>query len=138
MKGIIFTGLLLLSTALSAASDAPVQLDISKGDITTQRAAIARAVSGNEYSEFGAAERTELSALLDTIEQNPTASEQNLASQKRVNAILATAYSDSKQICRQVKEIGSNMSKRTCMTVAAKRRAAEKAKFDTATPIRIN
>ncbi len=138
MKGIICTGLLLLSTTLSAASDAPVQLDISKGDITGQRAAIMKAISGSEYSELADANRLEIYSQLDAIEQNPTAAERNLASQKRANDILATGYADSRLICRQVKEIGSNMSKRSCMTVAAKRRAAEKAKFDKATPIRIN
>jgi hypothetical protein len=138
MKGIIFTGLLLLSTTLSAASDAPVQLDISKGDIAGQRAGIMKAISGSEYSELADANRLELYRQLDAIEQNPSAAERNLASQKRANDILATGYADSRQICRQVKEIGSNMSKRSCMTMAAKRRAAEKAKFDKATPIRIN
>jgi hypothetical protein len=138
MKAFVFASLLLLSATVSAAADAPVQLDLSKGDLASQRVAITKAINGNDYSEFGSDERTELSKLLDSIEQNPTASEQNLASQKRANAILSTAYSDSKQICRQVKEIGSNMSKRSCMTMAAKRRAAEKAKFDTATPIRVN
>lgn len=138
MKGIIFTGLLLFSAALWAASDAPVQLDVSKGDIAGQRAAIMKTISGNEYSELADGDRNELVRQLDAIEQDPSAVERNLASQKRANQILATGYADSKLICRQVKEIGSNMSKRSCMTVAAKRRAAEKAKFDTATPIRIN
>ena len=138
MKGIIFTGLLLLSTTLSAASDAPVSLDITKGNLTAQRADIMKAIGGNEYSELTDADRRELYKLLDAIEQNPSAAEQNLANQKRANDILAAGHADSRMICRQVKEIGSNMSKRSCMTVAAKRRAAEKAKFDTATPIRIN
>ena len=97
-----------------------------------------KAISGSEYSELADANRLELYRQLDAIEQNPSAAERNLASQKRANDILATGYADSRLICRQVKEIGSNMSKRSCMTVAAKRRAAEKAKFDKATPIRIN
>ena len=138
MKAVFLASLLLLSATVSAAADAPVQLDISKGDLASQRVAITKAVNGNDYSEFGAAERTELSKLLDAIEQNPSASAQNLTNQVRANELLSTAFADSKLVCRQVKEIGSNMAKRSCMTVAAKRRAVEKSKFDTATPIRIN
>ena len=138
MKAVFLASLLLLSATVSAAADAPVQLDISKGDLASQRVAITKAINGNDYSEFGAAERTELSKLLDAIEQNPSASAQNLGNQVRANELLSTAFADSKLVCRQVKEIGSNMAKRSCMTVAAKRRAAEKSKFDTATPIRIN
>ena len=138
MKAVFLASLLLLSATVSAAADAPVQLDISKGDLASQRVAITKAINGNDYSEFGAAERTELSKLLDAIEQNPSASAQNLTNQVRANELLSTAFADSKLVCRQVKEIGSNMAKRSCMTVAAKRRAAEKSKFDTATPIRGN
>lgn len=138
MKAVFLASLLLLSATVSAAADAPVQLDISKGDLASQRVAITKAINGDDYSEFGAAERTELSKLLDAIEQNPSASAQNLTNQARANELLSTAFADSKLVCRQVKEIGSNMAKRSCMTVAAKRRAAEKSKFDTATPIRIN
>lgn len=138
MKAVFLASLLLLSATVSAAADAPVQLDISKGDLASQRVAITKAINGNDYSEFGAAERTELSKLLDAIEQNPSASAQNLTNQVRANELLSTAFADSKLVCRQVKEIGSNMAKRSCMTVAAKRRAAEKSKFDTATPIRVN
>jgi hypothetical protein len=138
MKAVFLASLLLLSATVSAAADAPVQLDISKGDLASQRVAITKAINGDDYSEFGAAERTELSKLLDAIEQNPSASAQNLTNQVRANELLSTAFADSKLVCRQVKEIGSNMAKRSCMTVAAKRRAAEKSKFDTATPIRVN
>ena len=138
MKAVFLASLLLLSATVSAAADAPVRLDISKGDLASQRVAITKAINGNDYSEFGAAERTELSKLLDAIEQNPSASAQNLTNQVRANELLSTAFADSKLVCRQVKEIGSNMAKRSCMTVAAKRRAAEKSKFDTATPIRVN
>ena len=138
MKAVFLASLLLLSATVSAAADAPVQLDISKGDLASQRVAITKAINGNDYSEFGAAERTELSKLLDAIEQNPSASAQNLTNQGLANELLSTAFADSKLVCRQVKEIGSNMAKRSCMTVAAKRRAAEKSKFDTATPIRVN
>jgi hypothetical protein len=138
MKHIVVLGILLMAAASQVSANTPVQLDIAKGDITAQRNTIDKAIVSEEYVEFVPAERAELATLLIEIGENPSAADQNLLKQKRANEILAKAFADSRMICRQVKEVGSNMSKRSCMTVAAKRRASEQAKMNQNAPIRID
>ena len=138
MKHIVVLGILLMVAASQVSANTPVQLDIAKGDIPAQRNTIDKAIVSEEYVEFVPAERAELATLLIEIGENPSAADQNLLKQKRANEILAKAFADSRMICRQVKEVGSNMSKRSCMTVAAKRRASEQAKMNQNAPIRID
>jgi hypothetical protein len=138
MKHIVVLGILLMAAASQVSANTPVQLDIAKGDIPAQRNTIDKAIVSEEYVEFVPAERAELATLLIEIGENPSAADQNLLKQKRANEILAKAFADSRMICRQVKEVGSNMSKRSCMTVAAKRRASEQAKMNQNAPIRID
>jgi hypothetical protein len=138
MKHIVVLGILLMAATSQVSANTPVQLDIAKGDVPVQRNTIDKAIVSEDYVEFVPAERAELSTLLIEIGENPTATDQNLLKQKRANEILVKAYTDSRMICRQVKEVGSNMSKRSCMTVAAKRRASEQAKKNQNAPIRID
>ena len=137
MKHIVVLGMLLMAATSQVSANIPVQLDIAKGDITAQRNTIDKAIVSDDYVEFVPAERAELTTILLEIGENPTATDQNLLKQKRANEILVKAHTDSRMICRQVKEVGSNMSKRSCMTVAAKRRASEQAKMNKTAPIRI-
>ena len=118
--------LIVLALCFSpCAAIAQVQLKISASDLAAQRAAILKAVDTKEYSELTAKDREELVGLLQSLDGAAVSSADAPGTEQRVNEILARAFADSKLYCRQVKEMGSNMSKRSCMTMGAKRRAAE-------------
>lgn|SRR5574343_375121 len=118
----------LIALALCAAphfAAAQVQLKLDAGDLPVQRNAILKAIDTKEYSELSSKEREELLGLLQSVDGAAAASGAPADAERRVNEILSRAYTDSKLYCRQIKEVGSNMSKRSCMTMGAKRRAAE-------------
>lgn len=118
----------LIALALCCAphiAAAQVQLKLAGNDLPGQRAAILSAIDTKEYTELSAKDREELVGLLQSVDGASVSSDGALATERRVNEILGRAFADSKLYCRQVKEVGSNMSKRSCMTMGAKRRAAE-------------
>lgn len=128
----------LIALALCSASQiaaAQVQLKLVGNDLPGQRAAILKAIDTKEYSELSAKDREELLGLLQSVDGASVVSDGASNVEQRVNEILGRAFADSKLYCRQIKEVGSNMSKRSCMTMGAKRRAAESR--DAVQPIKV-
>lgn len=127
--------LLLLATSVASAKS-DFRIDITRSDLSKQRSLIDKALSGRDLSEITAEDRqtvvgglarlTEELADAKSLSGVPAERQDGLlAVQADVNAALTRAMDDSRQVCINVSEIGSNRLKRKCETVAAKRRAYE-------------
>ncbi len=102
------------------------QLSLSDGSITQQRAVIEKKIAQIEYIELTDEGRVTILKQLDSLSQNGATGQQAFNAQQTVNEILSKAFSDSKLVCKYESPLGTNMRKRTCMTLAAKNRVFEK------------
>ncbi len=129
-----FLAVLLLSTSISSFATSndkqPIQLSIAAGNLPQQRLEINQKLALPIYSEFSQDDRVELNQLLDSLVNDQLLGNESVIKQDKVNAILKRSFADSKLICKLEAEIGSNMKKKVCQTVASKRRAYEKTQKD--------
>ena len=94
-----------------------VQLSAT-GDVAAQRKVIEAKLAQPEYVELSKEGRAELDRHFATLESSP-GDAQAVAG---VNVVLKKAFSDSRLTCTFEQALGSNMKKRQCMTVAARKR----------------
>ena len=129
-----FFAFLLLSNALcsiAASNDKQaIQLSIAAGNISQQRLEINQKLSLSTYAELSQENRVELNQLLDSLLDDSLLGNVAIIKQDKVNNILKQSFADSKLSCKLVAEIGSNMKKKVCQTVAAKRRAYDRSQID--------
>ncbi len=126
MKILFFTSLLLMGSVACAGTPLDkqaIQLSVAAGNIPQQRLDINQKLTQQEYAELKAADRAVLNQELDSLESNALAGDDAVAAQNKVNGILAQAFADSKLVCTYEQALGSNMKKRQCMTVAAKKKS---------------
>jgi hypothetical protein len=125
----LFFALLLINTSITEASTVkdkqPIQFSLSAGNLSQQRLNINQKLQQPEYSELTQQNRIELNNLLDFSVSEELTSNQAVVRQDKINNILRQAFAESKLICVFEKELGSNMKKKQCQTMAAKRRAFE-------------
>ncbi len=130
-----FAVLMVLPLLASAKSEFAV--DVERADFEKQKQSIEQALTiGEDLREISSADRAEVLQGLAKIEAQladvgvasaleQTERQQVLAEQEAINKRLARAMADSRLVCERVQVIGSNMVKRTCTTVAAKKRQYE-------------
>jgi hypothetical protein len=136
---LVFLGLLLASTGVDAKrGDDEVGISLAAtttaAEFQAQRAAIDQALAEPErYSEMDRSTRASLQASLDAMAARLEASgglsamseaERNaLATEaEEVNETLETARHDSRVVCTREATMGSNRTRRVCLTVAQRRR----------------
>ena len=136
MRRPVYLAVLLLFPLMVAAK-ANFAVDAEHGDFAKQKHSIEKALaSNNDLREISAEDRSQVLQGLEKIGAqlaeagtlaalSPDGREQVLAEQEAINLSLERAMSDSRQVCTLERAIGSNMSKRKCVTVAAKRRMYE-------------
>ena len=125
MKSILYTlplALLFSFTALADSDKTPVQLDIASGNVPGQIQTIQKAIHEPRYSEMSADDKSALNQQLAALQQGQLDSVGTAKAQEQVNSILSKAYADSRMVCTMEKPLGSNLKKRTCKTVAAKKK----------------
>ncbi|MBS0461174.1 MAG: hypothetical protein JSS41_01730 [Proteobacteria bacterium] len=100
----------------------------------THRAQIGKALAepGGQYREIAPADQKKVSETLDRMEQRwQAATDGNLSEpqqvemandQEVVTTALTQASADSRVVCERVQQIGSNMPKNICKTVAQRKR----------------
>lgn len=97
--------------------------------------------AGEKYSEIDAEDRASVLSLLERLEArlNGVSDLDALPEQARVsiyndqealNTILTGAAADSRQSCRREHVVGSNRRQNVCMTVAERRRRADRSRED--------
>jgi hypothetical protein len=126
MKIVFFSSLLLMSSVAWAGTPLDkqaIQLSVAAGNIPQQRLDINQKITQQEYAELTAEDRVVLNQELDSLESNALAGNDAVAAQNKVNGILTRAFADSKLVCTYEQALGSNMKKRQCMTVAAKKKS---------------
>lgn len=92
--------------------------------------------SSDKYSEIVKSDRELVLSLLgrmeDRLHGTADLTEQTKIAtfneQEQINAILAGAAEDSRQVCRREIVVGSNRRQNVCMTLAQRRRSAEMAR----------
>ncbi|HEU0153362.1 MAG TPA: hypothetical protein VFQ84_08465 [Arenimonas sp.] len=139
---LLFIGLLLAATTVDAKrGDEDVGLSLADttthADFQAQRAAIDEALAEPEqYSEMSRSSRSSLQASLDAIAARLEASgslaamsdaerDALAADAEDVNEMLETARHDSRIVCTREATMGSNRTRRVCLTVAQRRRQSE-------------
>ena len=129
-----FFAFLLLSNSLgsiAASNDKQaIQLSIAAGNVSQQRLEINQKLSLSAYAELSQENRVELNQLLDSLLDDSLLGNVAIIKQDKVNKILKQSFADSKLSCKLVAELGSNMKKKVCQTVAAKRRAYDRTQID--------
>lgn len=133
MKKIIIMSFALFSTTVFAGGDLDkqaYQLSLYDGSIDQQRAVIEKKITQIEYIELTNENRTAMFKHLDFLRQNGASDQKAVNAQQAVNEILFDAFSDSKIVCKYDTALGTNMKKRSCMTLAAQKRIYEKTQKD--------
>lgn len=132
---------LLLGLAGSAAAKpekSVVQMD-RQSPVAEQVRQVEKALDDGDYSEISADDRGEVRQALARItahmgdrqtlqELPPQVQGEVFNDQERINTLLTRAHDDSRQVCQYTRTTGSNMPKSRCLTVAERRRIAEKGK----------
>ena len=114
--------LLFTSSAFAGSAKEPVQLNIAAGNVPGQVQMIQKVIQEPEYVEMTAADKSNLNSQLAALQQGQLDSVATSEAQEQVNAILKKAFADSRIVCVFEKPLGSNLKKRTCTTVAAKKK----------------
>ncbi|MFZ9310786.1 MAG: hypothetical protein ACO24O_04710 [Arenimonas sp.] len=125
MKRLFLLSAVLVSSLAYASKDLDreaVQVSVAAGNIPQQRQQVEAKLTQVEYVELTKESRAILDAQFDLLEASPLTADQGLAAQNRINGILKQAFADSKLVCNYEQTLGSNMKKRTCLTMAAKKR----------------
>ena len=144
--------LLALALALTAfhgtaqaKRDEPVSLALPADATSIQLAEQRKQIEGalqdpDDYAELRASDRTQVRDSLDQMAGQLEAAGSLaalsdadraalLSRQEEVNAILATAYDDSRTTCIREQQMGSNFRRSVCKTVAERRRLMEQSKM---------
>ena len=131
MKAAIFLMACLVSATVLA--DDVLQLNLALPDYSAQRTKIEKAISDDAKfvemtSEARAMVRQSLERIAEGMGESTTLKSLDqptqaslMALQSGINSALTTAASDSRQVCKRERVLGSNMPKRICMTAAAQR-----------------
>ncbi|HEL2978952.1 TPA: hypothetical protein UMB92_001798 [Stenotrophomonas maltophilia] len=140
MYRITMIALLLGLAGATAAKPqkAVVQMD-RQSPVSEQVRRVEQALDDGDYSEISADDRSAVREALARItaragshqnlqELPPQVQSEVFNDQERVNTLLTRAHDDSRQICQYTRGTGSNMPKSRCLTVAERRRIAEKGK----------
>lgn len=133
MNKYFLLGLLMMSPSAFAGGDLDkqaFQFSSFDGDVSSQVTVARGKIDQIEYNELTAADRQILLANLDLLQNPVITKQQSSEAQASANRIFAKAFADSKLTCTFEKPMGSNMKKRTCMTMAAKKRIYEKTQKD--------
>lgn len=133
------------SCAANAKREEPAHLnlpaDATAVQLAAQREQIERAIKNTEqYAELRASDGKRVRDLLDGMASQleaagslaalPEADRRALLEeQDSINAVLGTAYGDSRLVCKREKEIGSNFRRTVCMTVAQRRKMSDDAQM---------
>ncbi|OBU64401.1 hypothetical protein A9K58_17590 [Stenotrophomonas maltophilia] len=128
----------LAGAAAAAPKKAVVQMD-RQAPVAEQVRQVEQALDGGDYSEISVDDRTQVRQALARITQRvgdhqslqelpPQVQAEVFNDQERINALLARAHEDSRQVCQHTRTTGSNMPKSRCLTVAERRRIEEKGK----------
>jgi hypothetical protein len=121
----LFSALLASSLAYAGTSldGEAIQLSVAAGNVPAQRQQIEAKLTQVEYSELSKDNRVALSEQFALLESSAAAGPGAKAAEDRINGILQQTFADSKLVCSYEKALGSNMKKRNCMTVAARKRS---------------
>lgn len=138
LKTMLLTAAFCLPVSMSAmASPKGENLDLRK-PASEQLSKLRQELGdGKTYSEISPEDKSRVQVALARMEDllGGRSSADGLAEtdkvalfndQERVNTILTKAREDSRLVCKREKTLGSNMPANQCMTVAERRRRAEK------------
>jgi hypothetical protein len=140
MYRITMVALLLgLAGAAAAKPEKPVVQMDRQSPVAEQVRQVEKALDDGDYSEISADDRREVRQALARItalmgerqnlqELPPQVQGEVFNDQERINTLLTRAHDDSRQVCQYTRTTGSNMPKSRCLTVAERRRIAEKGK----------
>lgn len=128
----------LAGTAAAKPEKAVVQMD-RQTPVAEQVRQVEQALDDGDYSEISADDRTAVREALaritarmgshqDLQELPPQVQGEVFNDQERINTVLTRAHDDSRQICQYTRGTGSNMPRSRCLSVAERRRIAEKGK----------
>lgn len=131
--------LLGLAGAAAAKPEKPVVQMDRQSPVAEQVRQVEKALDDGDYSEISADDRREVRQALARItalmgerqnlqELPPQVQGEVFNDQERINTLLTRAHDDSRQVCQYTRTTGSNMPKSRCLTVAERRRIAEKGK----------
>ncbi|WP_295572733.1 hypothetical protein [Stenotrophomonas maltophilia] len=131
--------LLGLAGAAAAKTEKPVVQMDRQSPVADQVRQVEKALEDGDYSEISADDRSEVRQALARItarmgdrqslqELPPQVQGEVFNDQERINTLLTRAHDDSRQVCQYTRTTGSNMPKSRCLTVAERRRIAEKGK----------
>jgi len=126
MKRLLVLSAVLLSSLAYAGTTLDteaIQLSLASGNVSMQRQQIEAKLGQVEYTELTKENRTALNEQFASLVGESVPSDAAKAAEIRINSILKQTFADSKLVCTYEKPLGSNMKKRNCMTVAARKRS---------------
>jgi hypothetical protein len=126
MKRLLVLSAVLLSSLAYAGTTLDteaIQLSLASGNVSMQRQQIEAKLGQVEYTELTKENRTALNEQFALLVGESVPSDAAKAAEIRINSILKQTFADSKLVCTYEKPLGSNMKKRNCMTVAARKRS---------------
>lgn len=129
MKSKLLLILILASGTATAGQDLDkqaFQFSTFNGDLAGQVNIARGKLDQIEYKEMSADSRQRLMDYFNVLKDPASSKQQASEAQDNANTILANAFSDSKLVCTIEKPMGSNLSKRICLTAAAKKRIYDK------------
>lgn len=120
LSAVLLSSLAYAGTTLDAEA---IQLSLASGNVSMQRQQIEAKLGQVEYTELTKENRTALNEQFALLVGESVPSDAAKAAEIRINSILKQTFADSKLVCTYEKPLGSNMKKRNCMTVAARKRS---------------
>ena len=126
MKRLVLLSTLLVSSLAYAGTtlDAEaIQLSLASGNDSMQRQQIEAKLGQLEYTELTKENRAALNEKFALLDGASVPSDAAKAAETRINSILKQTFAEIKAVCTYDKPLGSNMKKRSCMTVAARKRS---------------
>ena len=128
--------LALAGSALASSDHKPVEFD--PANFPKQREILVDALHSKTYFEITDENKTKVIDALNrmqdklaTVKAVSELSEKDKVAvfndQQLINTLLTEAAEDSRLVCKREKKLGSNMPVNTCMTVAQRREAQQKA-----------
>jgi len=126
MKHLFLLSALLASSVAYAGTSLDgeaIQLSVAAGNVAAQRQQIEAKLTQVEYTELSKDNRVALNEQFALLESSAATGASAKLSEDRINGILQQTFADSKIVCTYEKPLGSNMKKRSCMTVAARKRS---------------
>ncbi len=120
LSAVLLSSLAYAGTTLDAEA---IQLSLASGNVSMQRQQIEAKLGQVEYTELTKENRTALNEQFALLVGESVPSDAAMAAEIGINSILKQTFADSKLVCTYEKPLGSNMKKRNCMTVAARKRS---------------